>query len=178
MVLVTVFHVIFSDSTLSNRYPSFVSDRNTFALPYPCFGPLCERLQRCPPSTRALHQPLLLSPGPQVIRLINSTTLPIPFLLSPPLRRHMTEMFPRLCHPRHPMRIPIPPNSWPSRLLVEMLRFSRMQGTLGSTKPSIPTTCRFQTKGTKMGRDWRHICMLPHHFKLYVPACIAVPPDL
>lgn len=115
---------------------------------------------------------------PQVIRLINSTALPIPLLLSPPLRRHMTEMFPRLCHPRHPMRIPIPPNSWPSRLLVEMLRFSRMQGTLGSTKPSIPTTCRFQTKGTKMGRDWRHICILPHHVKLYVPACIAVPPDL
>lgn len=74
---------------------------------------------------------LLLPPGH---RLINSTALPIPFLLFPPLRRHMTEMFPRLCHPRAtaPNEDTDPAQLEALSAFSRMLTFNRMQGTHGS----------------------------------------------
>lgn len=70
--------------------------------------------------------------------------------------------------PRHPMRIPIPSSSRPSRLLVQCQPLTECKvrmdhQTIDSNDQSV------SIQGRKMEqRDRRYIGVLPHHVKLYV----------
>lgn len=86
--------------TLAIHHVTSQSQIETFALPYPCFGPFLRSTPKSKDARRQLFR-FAQSFSPQLSRLIKLNGSPNPSLLFPPLRRHMTEKLPRLCHPRH-----------------------------------------------------------------------------